>query len=116
MVLFRAGCQIVADAAVLEGTVTVNESLLTGEADEITKQPGDTLLSGSFVVTGSCVARLDQVGEDSYVSKLTLEAKAMHRKEQSEMIRVLNRLVAVVGILIVPIGAALYARDGFNTL
>ena len=111
VIRLRAGGQIVADAVVLEGTVTVNEALLTGESDEISKGPGDPLMSGSFVVTGTCAARLDQVGEDSYVSRLTQEAKAMHRKEQSEMIRVLNRLVGVVGILIIPIGAALFVQQ-----
>ena len=65
----------------------VNESLLTGEADEITKQPGDILMSGSFIVSGECRARLDKVGEDSYISKLTLQAKEMQDSEQSEMIR-----------------------------
>ena len=56
--VFSAGNQIYADGIVLEGTCQVNEALVTGEADEITKNPGDTLLSGSFVVSGSCVARL----------------------------------------------------------
>ena len=51
--------------------------MLTGESDEISKKPGDELMSGSFIVSGECYARLDKVGEDSYISKLTLEAKAM---------------------------------------
>ena len=75
IVIFKAGNQICADAVVLEGDISANESLLTGEADEITKSPGDILMSGSFVVSGQCYARLDKVGEDSYISKLTLEAK-----------------------------------------
>lgn len=64
-------------------------------------------MSGSFVVSGECYARLDRVGEDSYISKLTLEAKAMNHEEQSEMIRVLDKLVGVVGIIIIPIGLLL---------
>lgn len=109
--VFSAGCQICADAIVKEGEVSVNESLLTGESDEITKKPGDILMSGSFVVSGECYARIDKVGEDSYISKLTLQAKAMKTKEQSEMIRVLDRLVGVVGILIIPIGIVLFAQQ-----
>ena len=79
IVVFRAGNQICADAVVEAGEVQVNESLLTGESDEITKKRGDRLMSGSFVVSGSCHARLDKVGADSYISQLTLEAKAMQR-------------------------------------
>lgn len=109
--VFHAGCQICADAVVKEGEVSVNESLLTGESDEITKGPGDILMSGSFVVSGECCARIDKVGEDSYISKLTLQAKAMKTKEQSEMIKVLDRLVGVVGILIIPIGIILFGQQ-----
>lgn len=111
IVIFKAGNQICADAIVLEGEVAANESLLTGEADEITKKPGDVLMSGSFVVSGMCYARLDKVGKDSYISKLTLEAKTMNYEEQSEMIRVLDKLVGVVGILIIPIGILLFAQQ-----
>ena len=66
MVILSAGCQIPADAIVQRGSVSVNESLLTGESDEIVKRPGDELLSGSFIVSGECIARLEQVGTDSY--------------------------------------------------
>lgn len=111
VVIFAAGNQICADAIVLEGEVQVNESLLTGESDEITKKPGDSLMSGSFIVSGSCHARLDKVGADSYISKLTLEAKASRQGEQSEMIRSLNRLVQIVGFLIIPIGAVLFGQQ-----
>lgn len=109
--VFSAGNQICADAVVLDGEAQVNESLLTGEADEITKKPGDRLMSGSFIVSGSCSARLDKVGADSYISRLTLEAKAVKDGEQSEMIRSLNRLVQIVGFLIIPIGAILFAQQ-----
>ena len=109
--IFSAGNQICADAAVLDGEVQVNESLLTGESDEITKKPGDTLMSGSFIVSGKCFARLDKVGADSYISKLTLEAKAMKEGEQSEMIRSLNYMVQIVGVLIIPIGLVLFLQQ-----
>ena len=109
--LFLAGNQICADAVVLEGEVQVNESLLTGESDEITKKPGDHLMSGSFIVSGQCKARLDKVGADSYISKLTLEAKATKEGEQSEMIHSLNQLVQIVGVLIIPIGLVLFLQQ-----
>ena len=111
VVKFQAGNQICADATVIDGEVQVNESLLTGESDEITKKHGDTLMSGSFVVSGSCLGRLEQVGADSYISKLTLEAKATKEGEQSEMIRSLDKLVQIVGFLIIPIGIVLFGQQ-----
>lgn len=113
IVVFRSGNQICADAVVVEGEVQVNESLLTGESDEITKRRGDRLMSGSFVVAGRCHARLEQVGADSYISKLTLEAKAMPQGEQSEMIRSLDKLVKTVGIALIPIGIVLFVQSFF---
>ncbi len=120
IVIFKAGDQVCADAEVSAGEVQMNESLLTGEADEITKRKGDKLMSGSFIVSGQCHARLDKVGEDSYISKLTLQAKAMQSKEQSEMIRSLDKLVKCVGVAIIPIGIVLFSQaffiqhDGFR--
>ena len=111
MVILSAGCQIPADAVVQRGSVSVNESLLTGESDEIVKRPGDELLSGSFIVSGECIARLIQVGADSYISRLTLQATKSKEGEQSEMIRALDRLVKVVGILIIPIGITLFVQQ-----
>lgn len=113
IVIFRAGNQICADAVLTAGEVRVNESLLTGESDEIEKKKGDHLMSGSFVVAGECYARLEYVGIDSYISKLTLEAKAMQKKEQSEMIRSLDRLVKFVGIALIPIGIVLFVQGFF---
>ncbi len=111
IVIFGAGNQICADAVVVEGEVSVNEALLTGESDEITKKPGDHLMSGSFIVSGNCCARLEKVGPDSYISKLTIAAKATKEGEQSEMIRSLNKLVKFVGILIIPIGLILFGQQ-----
>ena len=91
IVIFKAGAQVCADAQVCAGEVQVNESLLTGESDEITKHAGDQLMSGSFIISGQCHARLDKVGEDSYISKLKLEAKEMQNGERSEMIRSLDK-------------------------
>ena len=111
--VFRAGNQISADAVVISGNVSVNESLLTGESDEIAKKPGDTLMSGSFIVSGSCRARLEKVGAESYISKLTLQAKKSRKGEQSEMIRSLNRIVKLAGIAIIPIGIILFYQSYF---
>lgn len=113
IVIFKAGNQICADAVVVSGEAQVNESLLTGESDEITKSSGSELMSGSFVVAGECRARLTRVGEDSYISRLTLEAKAMQTGERSEMIRSLDRLVKLVGIALIPIGVVLFVQGYF---
>ncbi len=110
VVVLSAGDQIPADAMVLSGSVSVNEALLTGEADEIEKTGGCALLSGSYVVSGECFARLKNVGEDSYISRLTREARAMGKGEQSEMIRSINRIVKWIGITIIPIGAILFIQ------
>ncbi len=112
-ILLTAGNQICADARVIQGSISVNESLLTGEADEIKKEAGSRLLSGSFVVAGRCYARLEQVGSESYISRLTAEAKAMGDGEQSEMIRSLNKLVKWVGIIIIPVAAILFCQAYF---
>ena len=111
--LFRAGNQIYADAVLLDGTVQVNESMITGESNEITKSAGDTLLSGSFIVSGTCRARLDKVGRDSYVSKLTMEAKKARARQQSEMMSSLTKLVKWIGIAIIPFGLVLFYNQHY---
>ena len=113
VILLTAGKQICADAVVTSGNIQVNESLLTGEADEVEKTEGSTLMSGSFVVSGECYARLEKVGNESYISKLSLEAKSMGGKEQSEMIRSINLIVKWVGIVIIPIGLILFWQSHF---
>ena len=113
VVVFRAGNQIPADAKILSGEVAVNEALLTGEADEIKKSVGDKLMSGSFIVSGECRAQLTAVGADSYISQLTLQAKKIKTKEQSEIIRSLNRIVTIAGIAIIPIGSFLFVQRYF---
>lgn len=111
--VFAAGSQISADAVVLAGEAQVNESLITGEADAVTKHPGDPLLSGSFVVAGSCRAQLTHVGADSYASRLTLEAKKDAGSSGSEMMRSLQRLIRVIGIALIPIGLILFFKQYF---
>ena len=107
VILLSAGDQICADAEVLQGSVQVNEALLTGEADEIEKTEGASLLSGSFVVSGQCYARLTKVGEESFI------AKAVGSGEQSEMVHSINRIVKWAGIAVIPIGAVLFCQSYF---
>lgn len=111
--IFRAGNQISADAVIIDGNIAVNESLLTGESDEIYKSTGDNLMSGSFVVSGSCRARLEKVGAESYISKLTSQAKKQKKGERSEMIRSLNKIVKIAGFMIIPIGILLFCQQHF---
>lgn len=114
IVEFKAGDQIVADAVVIEGEISANEALLTGEADEIRKTKNSELLSGSFVVSGKCYAKLTKVGEESYINQLTLEAKKTKKKEQSEIIRSLNVIVKIAGFAIIPIGIILFSQSYFG--
>ncbi len=112
LVLLEAGQQIPADAAVYEGELLVNESLLTGEADEIEKKPESTLLSGSFVISGSAYATLTAVGENSYSANLTRQAKEIKDKT-SEMIKDINRIILCAGIIIIPMGILLFCQSHF---
>ena len=111
IVIFAAGNQIYADAVVAADSCYVNEALITGESDEIKKNPGDKLLSGSFVVSGMCRAQLTDVGADSYVSRLTQEAKRAKKPQQSEMMRSLTRLVQIIGIAIIPLGILMAIKE-----
>ncbi len=113
LVLLKTGDQIPADGQVVKGNIRVNESLLTGESDEISKEVGDELMSGSFVVSGSAYMQLEKVGKESYISKLTIKAKAMGSSEQSEMVRSINKLIKWVGIIIIPLGIALFSMSFF---
>ncbi len=112
-IVFKAGDQIPVDATVLSGNVSANEALITGEAEEIPKTKGDELLSGSFIVSGECYAKVVKVGADAYAAQLTLRAKAIKTGEQSEIIRSLNRIVKIAGIAIIPVGALLFGRQFF---
>ena len=111
VVVFSAGDQICADAVVISGNIKVNEALLTGESDEIEKVGSSSLMSGSFVVSGQCCARLVNVGEEAYIYKLTKEAKEMGSGEQSEMVKSINQIVKWMGIAIIPIGLILFYQS-----
>lgn len=111
--VLSAGDQIPADALVREGTVTVNESMISGEAEPVEKGPGAKLRSGAFVVSGSCKAQLTAVGPDSYAARLTLEAKKDPKSSQSEMMASLSRLIRVIGITLIPVGGVLFWKQYF---
>lgn len=108
-----SGNQIPADAVVIGGEVAANESLLTGESDDVMKRGGDELFSGSFIVYGKCFARVIRVGSESYAAKLTMKAKEIRVGEQSEILRSLNSFVKLAGIAIIPIGIIMFAQQYF---
>lgn len=110
LIWLSSGDAICADSVVVSGEIIVNESMLTGEADGIVKKENEELLSGSFVVSGEGYARLTRVGNDSYISKLTNEAKALKKGEESEMIRSINMFVKVIGIIIIPMSVILFVQ------
>ena len=112
VVAFGAGDQIIADAVVLEGSVQVNESLITGEARAVPKSPGGELRSGSFLMAGHCTARLTRVGEESYANRLTAAAQADgHKVAKGEMMRSLDKLIQAIGLGLIPVGAALFWKQ-----
>ncbi|MDD4850822.1 MAG: cation-translocating P-type ATPase, partial [Gemmiger sp.] len=111
IVEFSAGDQIGADAVLRTGAVQANEALITGEADPINKEPGDTLRSGSFVMAGHGRAQLTRVGAESYANKLTTEAKTNVNTPKSEMMRSLDNLIRFIGIALVPLGIVLFLKQ-----
>lgn len=117
IMVLRAGKQICADGIVKGGMIEVNESLLTGESDIITKRDGADVMSGSFVVAGECTARVIAVGKDNYIERLSQQAKK-YNKPKSELMKYLNIIVKVMGILIVPLGflsfMTYYNDHGYN--
>ncbi len=117
--VLTTGNQVCADAIVMESDgMEVNESMLTGESRPVKKNAGDRLMSGSFLTAGSGVVQVEYVGEDSYAYQLMKKAKTKKRAS-SEMQRTINRIIKVVGALIIPIGIMLYlsqknAGSGFS--
>ncbi len=109
IIFLEGGQQIPADAEMISGTLNVNESLLTGEADEIEKTEGAQLMSGSFVVSGKATARLTAVGSDCYAAQLTTKAREIKNKK-SEMVKNIELIIKIAGIVIIPLGVALYVE------
>lgn len=109
ILLLESGRQICSDAVVEEGTVEVNESLLTGESDAVFKQAGDSLLSGSSVISGKCRAKVIHVGSDNYASKIAKEAKKT-RSVRSELVLSMRKVTKLTGFLIIPLGILLFIQ------
>lgn len=107
VMILEGGNQIVSDCKILEGSCSVNESLLTGEPDLIDKKEGDMLLSGSYIVGGKCVAQVENVGENNFSSTLIKGSKFI-KKTKSEIISTLNRIIKIISFLIIPVGAVLF--------
>lgn len=110
LIFLKTGDQVPADVRVLEGTVEVNESLLTGESDNLSKSQGDELFSGSFVTSGEACCQVIHVGKDNYASQITSEAKEFKR-HNSELRNSLNAILKVISIIIVPLGAMLFYKQ-----
>ena len=107
IIMLSTGKQIVADCVVVEGNIEVNESILTGESLPIKKKVGDTILAGSFVVSGHCHARVEKVGSNCYLQQLAISAKK-YRKPKSELFSSLKVIIKVIGVLILPITALMF--------
>ena len=107
---FKMGNQVVVDSIILDGSVEVNESFLTGEVEPIVKNVGDTILSGSFIVSGSCYARVEHIGEDNYISKISNEAK-YEKKVNSVIMNSFESILKVLSIVIVPVGILLFMNQ-----
>lgn len=110
VVCLKTGDQVPADARVLEGSVEVNESLLTGESDNLPKNVGDELFSGSFVTSGEANCQIIHVGKENYAAQITSEAKEFKR-HNSELKNSLNAILKVISIIIVPLGAMLFYKQ-----
>lgn len=106
---FTIGNQISTDSIIEEGTVEVNESLLTGESVAIKKTVGDELFAGSFITSGNCLARANKVGKENYIEILSAKAKK-YRKPHSELMRSIQLIITVIGFLIVPIAIGMFFK------
>ena len=103
---FEIGNQVVTDCIILNGDIEVNESFLTGEVNPIPKKKGDMILSGSFIVSGSCIARVEHIGSDNYISTISKEAK-YEKKVNSVIMNSFEKMLKVLSIIIVPVGILL---------
>ena len=118
IIIFNNGNQVVVDSIVVDGEVEGNESFITGEAKTIYKKKGDKLLSGSFIVSGRCLAEVEHVGLDNYVAKISSNTK-YSKPVSSEIMRSLNRIVSTISFIIIPVGILLFssqysASNNFN--
>lgn len=110
VVILTNGKQIVADSIIIEGAIEVNESMLTGESLPIKKKVGDTVLAGSFVVSGSCHVRVEKVGSNNYIQQLASKAK-QYKKPQSELFNSLKQIIRVIAFILIPIAILMYINN-----
>ena len=103
IIILNSGCQVVVDSAVLEGEVEVNQSFVTGEEKAVFKQVGDTILSGSFIISGRCKSQAIKVGDESYTSKISTDVKFI-KKINSEILRSFNLIIKIITFIIIPFG------------
>ncbi len=107
IIKLRAGNQIVCDSRIISGEILVNESLITGESESVTKNKDMDILSGSFVVSGGCYAEVIHVGKDNYTAQISAEAKYI-KKVNSEIMNFINKIIKYISIAIIPIGVLLF--------
>ncbi|XOQ45106.1 MAG: ATPase [Clostridium sp.] len=112
VIALEAGKQVCSDSIILAGEVEVNESLLTGESDPVSKSVGDHLLSGSFVISGKCRACVEHVGSENYAAKIAREAKKL-RGVHSELLSSMRKVTRFTGYLIPPLGILLFLEAFF---
>ena len=112
IVKLQAGEQIPTDLTLVSGKVEVNEALLTGESDLIEKTLNDELLSGSFVSSGQCYARVIRVGQDNYATKIATQAK-VHKPIQSELVNAIKKVSKFTSFIIIPLGIILFLEGMF---
>lgn len=110
IVLLSTGKQIVTDSVIIEGSLEVNESMLTGESLPIKKKVGDTILAGSYVVSGHAYARAEKVGKANYIQQLAAKAKK-YRRPKSELFISLKNIIRVIGFIIIPVGILMYVNN-----
>ncbi len=106
----KRGSQIPVDCVMLEGSLSANESLVTGEADLITKTAGDELISGSFIAEGDGFVRVVRVGKETFAARITKDAKILKNAE-SEIMMTLKQIITIISCVIVPLGILLYINQ-----
>lgn len=110
IIILKIGNQVVCDSIILNGTIEVNESFITGESEPITKKEGDLILSGSFVVSGTCYAKIEHIGNENYISKISNGAK-YKSKSKSIIFNSFEEILKKISILIIPIGIVMFAKE-----
>ena len=110
VVKYKIGNQVVVDSEILDGVVEVSEAFITGEANVIVKKKGDKLISGSFIVSGSCICKVIHVGLDNYTSKITHDAKYI-KKVKSVIVNTITKIIKIISFIIIPLGIVLFLRQ-----